>query len=181
MKKNEKGFTLLETLIVTTVVVGTLIYLFTQINNVKTNYDISFKYNTIPGLYSGKNIVDYLKESGYSTLISVLNSNSNDFIEIEDNSLIDGGDEEYFDTLKKATNISKILFVKDDITSLKEKLEDCYDSDTTNNTAICNEKTQLKNFIRNLNTDAFPDTYRLIIQKNDGTFVSLEIGWWNEK
>lgn len=176
MKKNEKGFTLLETLIVSTVVVGTLIYLFTQINNVKTNYDISFKYNTIPGLYGAKNIVDYLNENGYTTLITALNNSSDNFIEIKDNSLIDNGDEDYFDALKKVEKISLILFVKDDVSSLKEKVNACYDSDTTNNTAICNKNSGLKKFIRDLSTDAFQDTYRIIIQYSDLTFASVEIG-----
>ena len=51
MKKNEKGFVLLETLIVTTFVVSTLIFLYTQFSNIKTSYDASFRYNTVEGLY----------------------------------------------------------------------------------------------------------------------------------
>ena len=66
--------------------------------------------------------------------------------------------------------------VKDDINSLKDKIRACYDSDTTNNTAICNEEEELKKFIRNLSTDSLPNTYRLIIEYNDLTFASIEIG-----
>lgn len=176
MKKNEKGFTLLETLIVSTVVVGTLIYLFTQISNVKTNYDISFRYNTIPGLFSAKNIVDYMKKSGYSTLITTLDNSSSDYVTIENNSSFDYGNNDYYLKLKEETNIKKVLFVKDDINSLKDKIRACYDSDTTNNTAICNEEEELKKFIRNLSTDSLPNTYRLIIEYNDLTFASIEIG-----
>lgn len=176
MKKNEKGFTLLETLIVSTVVVGTLIYLFTQISNVKTNYDISFKYNTIPGLFSAKNVVEYMKKSGYSTLITTLDNSASDFVEIENNSSLDYGNNDYYLKLKDETNIRKVFFVKDDISSLKDKVKACYDSDTTNNTAICNEEEEMKKFIRNLSTDSLPNTYRLIIEYNDLTFASIEIG-----
>lgn len=176
MKKNENGFTLLETLIVSTVVVGTLIYLFTQISNVKTNYDISFRYNTIPGLFSAKNIVDYVKKSGYSTLITTLNGATSNFVEIENNSSLDYGNNDYYFKLKEETNVKKVLFVKDDISSLKDKIKACYDSDNTNNTPICNEEEEMKKFIRNLSTDSLPNTYRLIIEYNDLTFASIEIG-----
>ena len=47
MKKNSKGFTLVETLIVSAFVIGTLTYLFIQINNSITNYDIAFKYDAV--------------------------------------------------------------------------------------------------------------------------------------
>lgn len=176
MKKNEKGFTLLETLIVSTVVVGTLIYLFTQINNVKTNYDISFRYNTIPGLFSAKNVVEYLKDSGYSRLITTLDNSANDYVVIESNSDLDKGNNDYYEKLKDETNIKKILFVKDDITVLKEKIKACYDNITDNNTAICSEEEEMKKFIRNLSTDSFQNTYRIIIEYNDLTFASIEIG-----
>lgn len=177
MKKNEKGFTLLETLIVSTVVVSTLIYLFTQISNVKTNYDISFRYNTIPGLFSAKNIVNYMKESGYSSLIYALNSDTtNEFIEIENNSSFDMGNNDYYLKLKEEANVKKILFIKDDVASLKEKIKACYDSDTTNNTLICNQEEEMKKFIRNLYTDSLPNTYRIVVEYNDLTFASIEIG-----
>ena len=59
MKKNNKGFTLIETLIVSTFVAATLTYLFIQINNTLTNYDITYRYDSINAIYNANTIRSY--------------------------------------------------------------------------------------------------------------------------
>ena len=44
MKKRNKGFILLETLVVSTFIITLLIYLYVQFSNLKKSYDISFRY-----------------------------------------------------------------------------------------------------------------------------------------
>ena len=60
-KKNlNKGFVLVETLIVTTFVAGVLVYLFIQFSNLSQNYEESYKYNTVENLYSLRNIRNFI-------------------------------------------------------------------------------------------------------------------------
>ena len=67
---NKKGFMLLETLIVSTILVGVLIFLYIQLINMKGSYEVSFKENTISGLYIAKEIAEYIytNDSVYNSL-----------------------------------------------------------------------------------------------------------------
>ena len=60
MKKSYRGFTLVETLIVSAFIIGILIFLFSQFTKLKKSYDTSFENNTIPALYKARNINRYL-------------------------------------------------------------------------------------------------------------------------
>ena len=44
MKKNNRGFTLVETLVVSSFIVGILVFLFAQFSKLKKSYDASFEY-----------------------------------------------------------------------------------------------------------------------------------------
>lgn len=57
---NKKGFMLLETLVVSTFILGILIFLFIQLSTIKRAYDTSFRYNTITGLYHAKEFSKFL-------------------------------------------------------------------------------------------------------------------------
>ena len=46
MKKNNRGFTLVETLVVSAFIVGILIFLFSQFSRLKSSYEASFEYYT---------------------------------------------------------------------------------------------------------------------------------------
>lgn len=63
MKFNKRGFLLAETLIVATFITSTLIFLFIQVRNISSDYDITFKYNTIEGLYATDSIIKFLHEN----------------------------------------------------------------------------------------------------------------------
>lgn len=69
MKKNEKGFMLLETLIVTTFVAGVLILLFVQFSNLSRKYESSYKYNTVEGIYALDDIREYIEYEDFITYI----------------------------------------------------------------------------------------------------------------
>ena len=49
MKKN-RGYVLFETLVVSTVILGTLVFLYIQLSSIKSSYNTSFKYNTVSAL-----------------------------------------------------------------------------------------------------------------------------------
>ena len=54
MKKNNKGFTILETLITSTLIISTLVFLYVQFSNLKQNYQESFEFNTVRGIHKSK-------------------------------------------------------------------------------------------------------------------------------
>lgn len=60
MIKNNKGFMLLETLIVTSFVSFVLIYLFIQISNITSNYSTSLTYNMVDDIYALEDLKEYI-------------------------------------------------------------------------------------------------------------------------
>ena len=60
MKKNNKGFMLIETLIVTTFVAGVLLFLFFQLTSLNNSYTEYYNYNTTEGLYALEDVKDYI-------------------------------------------------------------------------------------------------------------------------
>ena len=78
MKKRNKGFILLETLVVSTFIITVLIYLYIQFTNLKKSYDISFRYDTISGLYGAKEIDKFINNNyGYTDFLEKIESEKN--------------------------------------------------------------------------------------------------------
>ena len=63
MKKNNKGFLLVETLVVSTFCLTVLVILFLQFRTLIINYNNSFKYNTVEGIYNLKTIRECVDEN----------------------------------------------------------------------------------------------------------------------
>lgn len=170
MKKNNKGFILLETLVVSTFIISTLVFLYVQFINLKKNYDTSFRYNTIPGLYKAKTIDKFIKENyGYGKFIDDISSSKNEFIEIYNSD--DKCNFNYFsnnisfcESLHEKLEIKTVLISSNNINKLKEYLKD--------NNKYSNE---LYLYIKN-ETIKNDNTYSLIVEYNDNSFASLDIG-----
>lgn len=169
-KSSNRGFMLLETLIVSTVILGTLIFLYTQFTGIKTSYDISFKYNTIPGLYHSKQITTYFEDFGYQTLSDNLDNSNTGFINITANTSYFeiGSDINLYKNLVKEIKAKTILFVNDDLVFLKEYLANTNDDLS----GIFSEG--LKDFILKTTTDS-TNQYRVIIEFNDNTYATVII------
>src|SRR5574344_1738439 len=123
-KSNNKGFMLLETLIVSTVILSTLVFLYIQFVNVKSSYEVSFRYNTIPGLYMAKEVSTYLTENGYTSLQTSLDNNlttNNGYINIISSSSV-VGDSALYTNMIGEMNIVHLLFVNDSLTTIKTYL-----------------------------------------------------------
>jgi hypothetical protein len=178
MKKNVKGFMLFETLVVSTFVLGTLIFLYVQFSAVKRNYDITFKYNTIQDLYYIKNISDILTKDGYQSLITALEAEENGFIDI---SAYDNNGEENLEIsyythpeynlstfYKKTVNsigAKTVLFTNSDITALQNYIKSSneYSND-------------FKEFILSRSAENEMAFYRLIVEFDGNTFAEITIG-----
>ena len=86
MKKNENGFMLLETLVVTVFVAGVLIFLYIQFSNLSKRYNDSYKYNTAEDLYALEDIKDYILYENISDTV-VSNVNSQKYLDISNCSI----------------------------------------------------------------------------------------------
>lgn len=51
---------LAEVLIVSTLLIGVMVFMYTQIRTLTLNYTRSFNYNTVDGLYGARVIKDFL-------------------------------------------------------------------------------------------------------------------------
>jgi len=169
MKKNNKGFMLLETLIVSTIILSTLIFLFIQFSNIKTSYEISFTHNTIPGIYIAKELSDFLVENNInSDLSNQLDDFENGFINIKTHTYINNGENLFYQNMIKDMNIKNVIYTSDNLTTLKTYLN----SNSIDKTIFTES---FKNFIFKLKTKE-SNNNRLIIMFNDNTFASIVIG-----
>lgn len=162
-KNNNQGFMLLETLIVSTIILCTLVFLYVQFINIKRNYDISFRYNTIPGLYIAKEFSGILAETGYSNLKTTLQTSTYHRINCSVDSDINTNlCSKFYDK----SNIKQILFVRDDISSFISELQ-------TGTIKDLNIGNDFKKYIIRLNTKKNADQYRIIIEFKNKTYSSI--------
>ena len=166
-KLGNKGFMLLETLIVSTIILSTLVFLYIQFTNIKKSYDISFRYNTVSGLYSAKELGDFLIDNGTTTLSTTLQNNVNFYVNITNNTYVPGN-KDLYDKLIIDMNIGVAVYVDDDLTEFKKYLNsDKVEASTFNE--------EFKKYIMNLQTNA-TEKDRIIIKFKDNTYASILLG-----
>jgi len=172
MNKNNKGFMLLETLIVSTIILSTLIFLFVQFSNIKTSYEISFTHNTIPGIYIAKELSDFLVTSGNNTKLDTkLKNVENGFINITTHTDITYGEVQFYEKMIENMKIKQIIYTSNEnLATLKSYLN----SDKVNKNVFTES---FKNFIFKIKVNENNQSYnRLIIMFKDNTFASIVIG-----
>lgn len=168
MKKNNRGFTLVETLVVSSFIVGILIFLFAQFSKLKQSYDASFEYNTIPALYKAQNINRYVFSSGNNLLISELEKSPAGFIDITECPMDYLDKIDYCSQLFSDLGVVAVLVTKETTfkTGLQEYLK-------TNNTAY-HEK--LYQFVKQLSINSANYAgYRLIVEFEDDNFATVKL------
>ena len=169
MKKKSRGFTLVETLVVSSFIIGVLVFLFAEFTKIKKSYDVSFEFNTIPALYKVKNIDRYLASSGNEILIDALQKSENGFLDLTTCPS---------DYLSK-TDYCKELLQKLQVVSVfavnESQLKDQFEAELKNNTTgIYHEK--LYQFVKNLsiNNENY-DGYRLVVELEDSQFATIKL------
>lgn len=161
MKKNNHGFTLIETLLVSTFVVGTLVYLFVQFSNIKRTYDIGFQRDSIPELYYVQNLAIYLERTNTTAIDEEFNTK--EYVEIESCSFVTPN--LYCKQLMKLSKVKKAIIVKDDLTSLKTYLNTLQENPFSET---------MYQYIQDLSTPKI-NKKRLIVEFTNGTVASLHI------
>lgn len=156
-KNNKKGFIFAETIIISVVVLGALIFIYTQFMNVNKSYQTSFRYNNVDKLYATKNLIEYVKTDGFDTLqpsltgeyIDITNCSNNYFIETL-----------YCQALVKNLSAKTILFTKEDVTELKKQTNLPFSE-------------EMKAYIKTIQSKK-ENKYRLIVEFEDNTFATLK-------
>lgn len=152
MKKNKhNGFLLAEAFIVSTFVLGVLIFMYVQVKGIINNYNKSFSYNTIPDIYITKEIDKYFRYI-YSDVSDDLESNGYIDITVYD---------EMMSNLKNSANIKQIIISLPSISW---------------NIGSAGVDNKFKDYISWLKRNNSKDCdYIIITEFNDDTYASLRM------
>lgn len=82
MKKDKRGFTLIETLVVSTVIIAVVVFLFAQFSKLRKSYESSFKNNNMVAIYNTKNINKFLISTNYSVITTSLRDDALGYVDI---------------------------------------------------------------------------------------------------
>ena len=160
-KMNNKGFALVETLVVTIFIATVLIFLFIQLSNLSSSYEDSFNYNSVEGLYALDDIKDYIESDTDAYMFIEDELSDNTYIDISDCSVFSG--ESY---CKQLLDLEKI-----DIVILVLNLAD-YESILTD---MSDYPEGLKTFISKINNNG-DEPYRIIASFENGTYATVRFG-----
>ena len=168
-KNNNKGFMLLETMIVSAFIITTLTFLYVQFSNLKKSYEESFKYDSIPELYKTKEIDKFITTNyGYDDIINDLNNSEDKYIELFNDNICNLT---YFsqynsdcNRLIRDMNIKTVLLVSADLSSTINKFK-------TNNPY----SNGLYQYIKKIKQKNDSSLYSLIIESNDKKYANFII------
>lgn len=164
-KKNNKGFMLAETMIVSVFVLTTLVVVYAQFRMINSSYNYTFKYNTVNSLYLTDGIRNYLQENILPSLISELKNNDQKYIDITNCSETYLGNKNYCQNLFKVSEVKQIIITDDNLDQLKQKLDEIRYLDEN-----------MIDFIKTVKYEGLSDTYRIIVLFEDSTYASIKLG-----
>lgn len=160
-KSNNKGFMLAETLIVSTLVVTVLIYIYMQFMNIYNSYQNSFDYNTVDGLYGASNIRSFLLTDNIDNIVNNNNLINNYYVDLK---TYNG-----YQSVAYATKMYDFLGVNEII------LTNDNTNDLKNNIGTLNFSIGLKDFINSTKSTGEASVYRLFISYNNNTYASIKL------
>lgn len=164
MKKNDnQGFVLAETLIVATVVLAALVFVYSQFRTVNQSYNRTFRYNTVEGLYATDNIRTYLLNDGMDVLKLLFNNDSSRYVDITSCPSVYMMNSNYCKELLKVLDVKHVFLTKAKIEKVKSLVN--------GNNSFSEE---MKLFV-NYTSDVHSSGYRLWVEFNNGTFATLHI------
>lgn len=177
-RKNNQGFLLVETLIVSTFIASTMIFIFVQFRRINNEYQRSFTYNTVESIYATREINKYILKNGYEKIKEYMSERTVDgeaakpelYVELYDGNTCSSVylyEVEYCNRLMKNLNVKQVIVTYSDITNFKEKVDtmDEFDSD-------------MKRFIHYIKYDTEDSEItkrRTIVSYQDGTYATLKL------
>ena len=155
--KNNRGYMLAETLIVTTFVAGILVFLFIQFTNLSNNYEESYKYNTVEGIYALDDVKEYIISDDDAYNYIKTNVSKTSILDITDCSIFTS--QNYCSKLFDLENIENIIISTNMVNPSLFNLSD----------------ENYMNFIRRLSSDGTLK-YRIIARFNNDTYATIRFG-----
>ncbi len=160
MKKlNKKGFFLVETLVVISIVAIVLTLFYRQITNLYFSYEQGFNYDTVQAVHAANNIRIFLEEEGIEEIFTAMGDDT--YIDITNYNF---SNSDFYSTLKEKSDIKDIYFTYYDISDLVEMAYDEYFD------------AALIRYLKTIEVfDLTNPGYRLIITLNDGSYTNIEL------
>ena len=185
MKKNNQGFMLVEALVMSTVIIGVLIFMFIQFRNISRGYDKSFSYNSVPSLYYTNELKEYLASDLTGHLLDL-----DDYFANEDADYLfvvkyleDKDEYLYFAEYNEETNEYEELGIdyeefEDFVSYLGIKTAVVADEELTGLRGIYHKEFSegLNDYINYVKTNGDSNRYRLVVEFLDDTYASLSLG-----
>ena len=165
MIKNNKGFAITEVLILSTVIIGILIFMYSQFKNINRSYQYSFKYDTVEGMYLANNIVNYINSDNYDKLVEETTNRLEGYIDITNCDVELFNTASYCEALFQKSEIDKLIFTEENLTKLRNNMMN-FDND-------------FKKYINQIKTTNEKKDYRIIIKYKDGTYATMRFNKGN--
>ncbi len=165
MRKNNKGFVVTEVLILSTIIIGVLVFMYSQFKNINRSYQHSFKYDTVEAMYLTNNIVNYINDGNFDKLVENLNNSQEGYIDITECNIENSNLITFCSALYEKSGVEKIIFTEEDLTKIKTNMEN-FDND-------------LKEYIDQIKTNGIQNDYRIIVKYDNGTFASMRFNKGN--
>lgn len=178
-KRNNQGFLLVETLIVSTFIATTMIFIFVQFRRISSEYDRGFTYNTVNSIYATREINKYILNNGYEKIVEYMSERTDEGVSVNPEPYVELYNEtagcsnvyleeiDYCNHLMKNLGVKQALVTYSDITEFKDKI-DTYDE----------FDASLKRFIKYIKFDTDDEEVtrrRTIVSFKDGTYASLKL------
>lgn len=163
MKKNNEGFLLAESLVVSTFVLTVLILLYIQFSNLITNYKNSYNYNNVESIYDIASVANYLQANNYNFSDS-LTTNKPYIILYENGSCISSIIDTFCTDLISNMNAKKVIYTYSDISIIKDYVANNNDSKINQN---------MREFITRVETNTVLNKGRLFAEFENGTYATI--------
>ncbi len=165
MKKNNRGFLLAESLVVSTFVLTVLILLYVQFSNLTINYKNSYNYNNVESIYDLSSVVNYLKVNNYN-LSEQLTEDKPYVVVYKDEScnMSAGLIDVFCDRLINKMGAKTIIYTSSDISIIQN-----YVSNNEDNTI----NQHFRDFISRVETNVVQNKGRLFAEFNNGTYATI--------
>ena len=165
-----KGFILVETLIASTIILGSLIFLFVQFSSIKRAYETSFTYNTIPELYKSKSLADFLNNTGIDKMTNSSTFQTNGYYLLNTATCnVDNGQNSLCNKIINKISAEYIIIVSNNIQGLQDSLKN-----NNYNKNVFND--DFKKYILKQDSIEYKNRNRLIIKFKNNTYTMVPIG-----